>query len=59
MVRYKVEFNPVDLEQYRKKYKQAKIAYPGRKLNELKMEEAYRSLKRIFSCGCIEVWKDL
>jgi transposase len=36
MVAYKVEFNPVDLNQYREKYKAAKIAYLERKLIQLK-----------------------
>ena len=36
MVRYKKEFNPVKLEDYQKKYKQKKIAYHERKLNELR-----------------------
>jgi transposase len=36
MVRYKQEFNPVQLEQYQQKYKQAKIAYLERKLAQLK-----------------------
>ncbi len=27
MVRYKQEFNPIELELYQQKYKQAKIAY--------------------------------
>jgi transposase len=40
MVRYKEEFKPVDLEQYQLKYKQAKIAYYERKLNELKLAAA-------------------
>ncbi len=40
MVRYKQEFNPVDLEQYQQKYKQAKIKYLERKLNELKVQVA-------------------
>jgi len=40
MVRYKEEFNPVDLEHYQQKYKQAKIAYLERKLSQLKKEVA-------------------
>ena len=40
MVRYKQEFNPVDLELYQQKYKQAKIKYFERKLNELKVQVA-------------------
>jgi hypothetical protein len=40
MVRYKQEFNPVELETYRQKYKQAKIAYLERKLSQLKTEVA-------------------
>ncbi len=40
MVRYKQEFNPIDLEQYQQKYKQAKIKYLERKLNELKIQVA-------------------
>lgn len=36
MMRYKQEFNPVQLEQYQQKYKQAKIAYLERKLAQLK-----------------------
>jgi transposase len=40
MVRYKLEFNPLDLEKYQQKYKQAKIAYLERKLNELKQQVA-------------------
>lgn len=36
MVRYKEDFNPVDLKQYQEKYKMAKIAYLERKLSELK-----------------------
>jgi transposase len=40
MVRYKEGFKPVDLEQYQQKYKQAKIAYYERKLNELKLSAA-------------------
>lgn len=40
MVRYKKEFAPLKLEEYQQKYKQAKIAYLERKLNELKKEVA-------------------
>jgi transposase len=40
MVRYKQEFNPIELETYRQKYKQAKIAYLERKLSQLKTEVA-------------------
>jgi transposase len=40
MVRYKLEFNPVELEQYQQKYKRAKIAYLERKLSQLKNEVA-------------------
>jgi hypothetical protein len=40
MVRYKQEFNPLDLEKYQQKYKQAKIAYLERKLKELKQQVA-------------------
>jgi transposase len=36
MVRYKQEFNPMELELYQQKYKQAKIAYLERKLLQLK-----------------------
>lgn len=36
MVRYKKDFNPVDLKQYQEKYKIAKIAYLERKLAQLK-----------------------
>ncbi len=36
MVRYKQDFNPVDLKQYQEKYKAAKIAYLERKLEQLK-----------------------
>lgn len=38
MVRYQVEFKPVELEQYQQKYKQVKIAYLERKLMQLKQE---------------------
>jgi transposase len=40
MVRYKQEFNPVDLEDYQQKYKKAKIAFLERKLTELKHQVA-------------------
>lgn len=40
MVRYKKEFTPLKLEEYQEKYKQAKIAYLQRKLNQLKKEVA-------------------
>ena len=40
MVRYKEEFKPMELEQYQKKYKQAKIAFLERKLLQLKKEVA-------------------
>lgn len=40
MVRYQQEFNPVELESYREKYKQAKINYLERKLDRLKKEAA-------------------
>lgn len=40
MVRYKQEFNPVDLKEYEQKYKQVKIAYLERKLNKLKQQVA-------------------
>ncbi|WP_121357295.1 hypothetical protein [Flavisolibacter nicotianae] len=40
MVRYKQEFNPVDLQEYQTKYKQAKIALLERKLFELKQQVA-------------------
>lgn len=36
MVRYKKDFSPIDMEQYQKKYKAAKIAYLERKLEQLK-----------------------
>lgn len=36
MVRYKQEFNPIDLELYQQKYKQAKIAFLERKLQQLR-----------------------
>jgi hypothetical protein len=40
MVRFKKEFKPVDLESYQQKYKQAKIAYLERKLQQLKTTAA-------------------
>ncbi len=40
MVRYKQEFNPMELEAYQQKYKQAKIAYLERKLSQLKKDVA-------------------
>lgn len=40
MVRYKQEFNPVDLKDYQQKYKLAKIAFLERKLNQLQLEVA-------------------
>jgi transposase len=40
MVRYKQEFNPVELKAYQQKYKQAKIAFLERKLSELKRQAA-------------------
>jgi hypothetical protein len=40
MVRYKQEFNPVDLKDYQLKYKQAKIAFLERKLSQLKHQVA-------------------
>ncbi|MEK6645895.1 MAG: IS110 family transposase, partial [Candidatus Firestonebacteria bacterium] len=36
MVRYKKDFNPLDMKQYQEKYKAAKIAYLERKLAKLK-----------------------
>ena len=39
-VRYKKEFNPVDLEQYQEKYKQAKIVFYEKKLLDLKKQVA-------------------
>ncbi len=36
MVRFKKDFNPVDLKDYREKYKAAKISYLERKLEQLK-----------------------
>jgi transposase len=40
MVRYKKEFNPVDLKDYQQQYKRAKIAYLERKLSQLQREVA-------------------
>lgn len=40
MVLNKIEFNPPDLQSYQQKYKQAKITYLERKLNELKKDVA-------------------
>ena len=40
MVRFKLEFTPVDVKQYRLKYNQAKISYLERKLAKLKAAEA-------------------
>lgn len=40
MVRYKNEFNPVDLEHYQQNYKQAKIAFYEKKLLDLKKHVA-------------------
>ena len=40
MVKNKVEFTPIDIGEYQEKYKQAKIAYLERKLNQLKKEVA-------------------
>lgn len=40
MVRYQQEFNPLSLKDYQQKYKQVKIAYLERKLNELKQDVA-------------------
>jgi transposase len=40
MVSTKVEFNPLDLCEYQKKYRLAKITYLERKLNDLKREVA-------------------
>ena len=40
IVRYKHEFNPVDLQTYQVRYKQAKIAFLKRKLSELKQPAA-------------------
>ena len=40
MVRYKQEFNPLDLKEYQQKYKMAKISYLERKLHDLKKDVA-------------------
>lgn len=40
MVRYKNEFNPIELSVYQQQYKQAKIAFLERKLNDLKKQVA-------------------
>ena len=40
MVRYKQEFNPLDLREYQQKYKMAKISYLERKLHDLKKDVA-------------------
>jgi hypothetical protein len=40
MVRYKKEFNPVDLKDYQQQYKRAKIACLERKLSQLQREVA-------------------
>ncbi|HVU98502.1 MAG TPA: IS110 family transposase [Puia sp.] len=40
MVRYKKEFNPLDLKEYQQKYRQAKISYLERKLLDLKKDVA-------------------
>jgi transposase len=40
MVRYKQEFNPVDVKDYQQQYKRAKIAYLERKLSQLQREVA-------------------
>jgi transposase len=40
MVRYKQEFNPLDLKDYQQKYKKSKIAYLERKLSQLHREVA-------------------
>jgi transposase len=40
MVRFKQEFNPLDLREYQHKYKMAKISYLERKLNDLKKDVA-------------------
>jgi transposase len=40
MVRYKQEFNPLDLKDYQQKYKHAKIAFLERKLSQLQREVA-------------------
>lgn len=40
MVRFKEEFNPLDLKDYQQKYKRAKIAYLERKLSQLQRDVA-------------------
>lgn len=40
MVKYKQEFNPLDLREYQQKYKMAKISYLERKLHDLKKDVA-------------------
>jgi uncharacterized protein YigA (DUF484 family) len=40
MVRYKEEFNPVNLQEYQQKCKRAKIAFLERKLSQLKHQVA-------------------
>jgi len=40
MVRYRQEFNPIELAAYQQKYKQAKIAFLERKLAQLKRDAA-------------------
>lgn len=40
MVRYKEEFKPIELEEYQRKYKQAKIAYLEKKLEKLRAAAA-------------------
>ncbi len=45
MVRYKKDFNPVDMKQFQEKYKAAKIAYLERKLVQLSLTELYRRLE--------------
>ena len=40
MVRNKQEFNPIDLQEYQEKYKQAKILYLEKRLQQLKANQA-------------------
>jgi len=40
MVRYRQEFNPIELELHQQKYKQAKIASLERELSQLKKDAA-------------------
>ena len=40
LVRYKQEFNPLELEVYQQKYNQVKIAFLERKLAQLKRDAA-------------------